>query len=230
MSELTMRVRSAVCAGLLAVLFAVLVAGAPGAAAAASADDAERAQIAAERAAIEARYQARERECMQRFVVTSCIDDAKRERRQGLDALKARQLALDEARRRARSAERSSELAAKAAEDAKRERAARAAAASAPAAVPHEGAASALPRLEIPRDRRGAASPPSAKPSAAESAAERQAREARNRAAFEARQRQAAQHREEVLDNTTRQMSERAPAASLPGPVPASSAASAPRR
>jgi colicin import membrane protein len=227
MSKLTIRVRSAVRAGLLGVL----VAGAARPAAAASADDAERAQIAAERAAIEARYEARERECTQRFVVTSCVDDAKRERREGLDVLKARQLALDEARRRARAAERSSELAAKAAEDAKRERAAHAAAASAPA-VRHDDAASAVPRLAIPRDRRGAASAPAAKSSAAESAAERQAREARNRAAFEARQRQAAQHREEVLDNATRQMNERAPAASLPVPaaVPEATAASPVRR
>ncbi len=99
---------------------------------AASADDAERASIAAERASIEARYAERERECVQRFVVTSCVDEAKRERRLGLDALKARQLALDEARRRARTAERSAELAAKAAEDAKREQAVHAPAASAP--------------------------------------------------------------------------------------------------
>ena len=87
------------------------------------ADDAERAAIAAERAAIDARFAARERECLQRFVVTSCVDDAKRERRIGLDGLKARQLALDEARRRARTDERSAEIAAKAAEDAKRQRA-----------------------------------------------------------------------------------------------------------
>ena len=101
---------------------------------AAAADDAERHRIAEERAAIEARYAVRTRECRDRFIVTSCVDDAKVERRRGLDALRTRQLALDEEKRRARTAERSAELAAKAADDARREqeRAARAASAPAP--------------------------------------------------------------------------------------------------
>ena len=103
-----------------ALLFAgALAAALP--ARAAGADDAERHRIAEERAAIEARYVARERECRDRFVVTSCVDDAKAERRHALDALRARQLKLDEEQRRARTAERSAELAAKAADDARRE-------------------------------------------------------------------------------------------------------------
>src|SRR5450432_402848 len=95
------------CGRLVALLASVTLAGV---AAAASADDTERQRIATERAAAEARYVARERECRERFVVTSCVDDAKRERRQVLDALKARQLRLDEAKRRARTDERSAEL------------------------------------------------------------------------------------------------------------------------
>ena len=83
----------------------------PASARAAAADDAERHRIAEERAAIEARYAARTRECRDRFIVTSCIDDAKVERRRGLDALRTRQLELDEEKRRARTAERSAELA-----------------------------------------------------------------------------------------------------------------------
>ena len=150
---------------------AALVASAAlaGAAAAASADDTERQHIATERAAAEARYAARERECRERFVVTSCVDDAKRERRQEVDALKARQLRVDEAKRRARTDERRAELAAKAAEDAQREQERAARAASAPAAgarrdgLPgtleprHDNAPSALPRLGGLRDRPGAA-------------------------------------------------------------------------
>ncbi|HEY5324743.1 MAG TPA: hypothetical protein VIK58_18095, partial [Caldimonas sp.] len=91
------------------------------------------ARIAAERAAVNARYVEQERECRTRFIVASCIDAAKRERRQELDMLRARQIVVDEARRRERAEARRSELAVKAAEDAKRdaERAARAA--SAPA-------------------------------------------------------------------------------------------------
>ncbi len=198
---------------------------------AASADDAERASIAAERASIEARYAARERECVQRFVVTSCVDEAKRERRLGLDALKARQLALDEARRRAHTAERSAELAAKAAEDAKREQAVHAPAASASrpprmarSATPSDSAASISKRWVLPPEHRRAASAAASRPSSAESAEVRQANEARNRAAFEARQRRAAEHREEALDKATRQMSEKPPARSLPVPPPASAA------
>ncbi|HEY3636284.1 MAG TPA: hypothetical protein VGK95_14635, partial [Caldimonas sp.] len=57
------------------------------AAAASAAEQAERAAISRERAEVEARYAARERECKTRFIVTSCVDEAKRDRRQGLDAL-----------------------------------------------------------------------------------------------------------------------------------------------
>ncbi len=96
------------------------------AAAAAVGEDNERARIAAERAALNARFAERDRECRARFVVTSCVDDAKRERRLGLDGLKARQLKLDEAKRRARTEERRAELAAKAADDARHERSGRA--------------------------------------------------------------------------------------------------------
>jgi colicin import membrane protein len=201
--------------------------------AAATSDDAERAQIATERAALESRYAAATHECRERFVVTSCVDDAKRERRKGLDALKARQLALDEAKRRARTAERSAELAAKAADDAKREHAPRAGSASAPAArhdglpraaaMPHAGAASAVPR-EVPHGRPSPGAASGAKTGHAESAETRQANEARSRASFATRQRQAAEHREEVIDKTTRHMTEKRPADSLPVPAPSSAA------
>ena len=55
-------------------LVGALAAAAP--ARAAESDDAERHRIAEERAAIEARYAARTRECRDRFIVTSCVDDA----------------------------------------------------------------------------------------------------------------------------------------------------------
>ena len=68
----------------------------------------------------------------QRFIVTSCLDEAKAERRQALDKLRERQIVLDEARRQERSETRKAELQEKAAEDARREsaRAAHAAASS----------------------------------------------------------------------------------------------------
>ena len=217
-------------AGLVAVLLALASLAPP--TRATGADDAERAAIAAERAAIDARFAARERECLQRFVVTSCVDDAKRERRIGLDSLKARQLALDEARRRARTDERSAEIAAKAAEDANRQRATTPAPASSPsapdaapqAATPNAVPASAAKKASAPRQQSRPASASAAKTSRSESAEERAANEAHNRAAYESRQREAAAHRAEVLENTHRRLTEKPPARSLPVPSPASAA------
>ena len=199
-----------------------------------AADDEERGRIAAERAEIESRYSARERECRDRFVVTSCVDDARRERRRGLDALRARQIQLDEARRRERAAERSAELAAKAAEDAQRdrEREARAAAQArrepprpleprrnAPAAG---DAASQAARRGSGVDRPAAKSGPhAAKAAPAESAAARREREERSRTSYEARQRHAAEHRTEVNDKAAQREKEHPPAAHLPVPASA---------
>lgn len=197
----------------------------------------ERQRIASERAAAEARFAARERECRTRFVVTSCIDEAKSERRDALDKLRARQLGADEVRRRERAAQRQSELAAKAAEDARadKERKARVAAASA------SGAASQSARIRVSSPRRGtspersasAASAASSRatapdkllgfsPHPVEAAAVRKEREARSRAAFEKRRQAAIEHREESTTATLRRMSSKSPAAPLPAPSAAS--------
>ncbi|MEO8525058.1 MAG: hypothetical protein ABI460_10085 [Caldimonas sp.] len=197
----------------------------------------ERQRIASERAAALARYASRERECKTRFIVTSCIDDAKSERREALDKLRARQLGADEVRRRERAAERQSELAEKAAEDARLEsaRAARGAAAAA------SGVASQGSRMRIPSPRRPAAperavrgaSAPAPRlhapekalgvsPVPRESAAVRHEREERSRAAFQARQDKAAEHREDSTTATVRRMASKSPAAALPAPSTAS--------
>jgi hypothetical protein len=212
-----------------ALLLAFAVA-ASGAAVAASADDTERSRIAEERAAIESRYAARERECRDRFVVTSCVDDAKRDRRRGLDALRSRQIKLDEAKRRERSAERGAELAGKAAEDARREQERAARSASAPAR--REAPRPLEPRHDRPAGPTGAASAalghdrPAAigdglglKPGGRESAAQRREREARHRDSFETRQRQAAEHRDEVMEKAAQRLKEHRPAAPLPVPA-----------
>jgi hypothetical protein len=224
------------CAAVAAAGDAGRTTASAGPAGAASASEQHR--IAAERAAAEARFAARERECRTRFIVTACIDEAKSERRDALDKLRARQLGADEVRRRERAAERQSELAAKAAEDARlgKERAAR-------AAVTTASGASQTPRIRIASPRRGspaeraasAASGPMLRNSgpdkafglsrrASEPAAVRQAREARSRAAFEKRQRQAAEHREVVSTETLRRMASKPPAAALPAPSAASAA------
>jgi hypothetical protein len=195
---------------------------------AAAADGAERRRIAEERAAIEARYAARTRECSDRFIVTSCVDDAKVERRRGLDALRARQLELDEEKRRARTAERNAELAAKAADDARRERERAAHAASAP--PPREprpleprrenaasAAASTSAGARIRPDAQGAGHAKKSAPS--ETAEQRREREERHRASFETRQQQAEAHRQEALEKAAQRQKARPPAAPLPVPA-----------
>ena len=66
----------------------------------------DRARIASERAAIEAAWVARERECSTRFAVTSCVEEAQRARRAGLAELRRQEIVLDEALRRERAAAR----------------------------------------------------------------------------------------------------------------------------
>ena len=62
---------------------------------------AERKQIQQDRAAAEARYKQAEAECQTRFAVSGCIADAQAQRRTELTELRQRELALDEAKRRA---------------------------------------------------------------------------------------------------------------------------------
>ncbi|MEO8835501.1 MAG: hypothetical protein ABI364_02040, partial [Caldimonas sp.] len=144
----------------------------------------------------------------------------------------ARQLRLDETKRRERTAERRSELAAKAAEDAQRERARAAKDASAPASsarrkgVPHaleprhDGAAERAPKPGALRDQRGTGrSGAKGKRGSNESAAERGAREERSEGAFAERQREAAVHRQEVLSRAAKRMKEGSPAEPLPIPA-----------
>jgi len=199
----------------------------------ARAAESEQSRINQERAEIEATYSERERACRDRFVVTSCIDDAKRDRRRGLDALRARQLKLDEESRRERTAARRAELAAKASEDARREQERAARAASAPADAPL-ASRSLEPKRDVPADagrpaHAGSDRPLSTadrlgiKPAEHGSAEERHQREERSRASYEARQRQAAAHRQEVQEEAAKRLKERPPAAPLPVPGAASS-------
>ncbi len=209
----------AVVLAAIALLASAMVRAAP-------ADDAERAKLGQERATIDARYAARLDECHQRFVVASCVEDAKRDRRRGLDALRSRQIALDETQRKERSAARRSELSVNAAEQARREvaRASRpAGAGSEPAAHDDEASpasetrrstgehAAASKRQSIGTDDRKS-------DAKAAGAAERAAKEGRSRATFEARQQHAAEHREEVIGKTIERMKDRPAATPLPLP------------
>jgi colicin import membrane protein len=199
----------------------------------------ETARIVKERAAAEAQFLGRERECRQRFVVTSCLDEAKAERRQSLDQLRARQLIIDEARRHARSEQRKAELTDKAAEDARRSSAhaalAAASAAASDAGPPGRSRPFAPPPPESaraatggPRDRaRSPGTGVGIEPQPRESKALREEREASRRAAFEARNAEAAAHRAEVIERTTKRLAQKAPAAPLPPAASAVSSAAA---
>ncbi|HEX6705441.1 MAG TPA: hypothetical protein VF169_11825 [Albitalea sp.] len=105
------------------LLFLALFAGVPVAAMALdpAAERAERARIESERKQAEADYTRRELECRERFVVTSCLDDARRDRRLALEGLRHQQAILDEAQRKQRAAQRMDDIRGKVSEaDARR--------------------------------------------------------------------------------------------------------------
>jgi colicin import membrane protein len=174
-------------------------------------DAAERERISAERAVVETRFAEERLACERNFVVTSCVDAARKRERDGLARLRRQEALLDEAQRRQRAAERIAAIRTKvsAEEDRRREQAAQ-------------------PRRERPL----LPQPPSAGPAPAGRAASAPAprsatanaqREARNRARFDARQREAREHRDAAQRRTAQRVKQgHAPAAPLPVPGAAS--------
>ena len=73
-------------------------------------ETAERERIRAEREQVESTYRQREAECRQRFVVTPCLEDARRDRRQANERLRQQLEVLDEAQRKQRAAQRMEEI------------------------------------------------------------------------------------------------------------------------
>lgn len=63
--------------------------------------DDERQRLAQQRAAIESEFERGERACAQRFAVTQCVDGLKEQRRSALAELRRKEVALEEAERRA---------------------------------------------------------------------------------------------------------------------------------
>lgn len=173
-------------------------------AAAPDTDAAERARIAAERQAVEARYDAARRDCETRFVVNPCLDQARQDRRAALEPLQRQIHLLDDARRRARAVERLRSIQA-------RESQAAAMPALSPAA-PASTASAAPPPSPPPPVRRAVRPPPSAS-AAAEAARQRQAQQ-------QQRLKDAEAHQEAVQARNARRDAQRPPAAGLPVPVP----------
>ena len=161
-------------------------------------DETERAQIRQRGDAIEAEHALREQTCRKQFVVTPCLDKARADKQESLRALRAQELALDDAQRRERALAQANRVAEKTQlrDQAK------------PAPPPKRPHAPAAPK---------AVKPPKAQASAA--AADRSAEEQSHRAAFEARQREIQVHRAEVEKRNTERAKHKAP---KPLPAPAS--------
>ena len=209
---------------LLTLLVAALILG--GAASMAGAEDlrslsSERGRIESERAAAEARYAGRMRSCEGRFVVTSCVEEARRERRDTLTRLRREQNQIDDAMRKARAAERTEAIRKREASEAQRAR-------DATPREPRQPAQRATPEPRTPRtagteshDRpnsAGAGVPPGSAPSPEQ----RRQQEARSRATFDAAQRAAEAHRLEVESRNAERAAKHKPAAPLPVPGAAS--------
>ena len=79
-----------------------------------------RASLQDEIQRIESQYATDEAECHTRFVVASCVDDARRRRREALEPARARLLAYDDAERREKAQERLRAIDAKKAQVAQR--------------------------------------------------------------------------------------------------------------
>ena len=185
------------------------------------AEASQRERYAAERAAGEARYGERERACRDRFVVTSCVDDAKRERRETLTRLKREQNQVGDRQRKARAAERTESIRQREAAEAQRARQSathepRESAKRAPSdghsvKSGDGGSSAASTPARSGRAQGSLGTPPGEAP--------RGEQEARSRATFDAAHREAEAHRAEVEQRNAQRASKRKGAAHLPPPA-----------
>jgi colicin import membrane protein len=206
--------------GLIAAFLLAASAVAPVRAMDAASERAERDRLKAEREQAEAAYVTRERGCREKFIVTSCIEQARRDRRQALERLRLQQEVLDEAQRKQRAAQRVDDIRNKVStEEAKqrdsagkpRRRAEPASAAPAP-----EPAASGPTAIVINEPPSAVAKPTAARASEAQVHAQKEA-------AYERRLEEAREHRAQVeRRNAERAASGKPPAKSLPTPAASS--------
>ena len=210
------------------ILLLSLCATAPAWAISPADDAAERQRIAGEKAEVEKAYAAREAECRRRFIVTSCLDAARRDRREAVERLRQQEVVLDEAQRKLRAAQRIEEIRSKvSADEAKRreaearvqareaqrqEQAARVEAAASAASAPSAAAAASAPVR--------ARTPPTKRPVDAGKAAQ----------AYEQRQQQAQEHRAAVERRNAERAGKNKPSRPLPAPASGSSSMLEPPR
>lgn len=197
------------------IVLAAWVASSSGAAVAQTPPADERERIARERAQVQATFEAQEAQCQQRFVVTPCIDAARRAERDALARLRRQEVLLDEQARKRRAAQRTQAIRESIREDEEHRRAERAAAAG--RAEPTERADLAPTPARSERARRETVIPAPAERT--ENEADRKAGEQERVARREAEQRAVQAHREAVeARNAQRAASGKAPAAPLPVP------------
>jgi hypothetical protein len=176
---------------------------------------AEHAAIVKERKEANARFEAQQRVCQARFVVTSCMNEATAARRAVLTRLHERELEIDDAQRRETAALREAAIAEKASK----------AASAAPAAEPHaseprhEG--SRKPSTPNPPAMKRPSTGASGAPSASAAAGQRKLTEQRNEAAYAAKAREVEAHREAVLKRNAERAAKGKVAAPLPTPASA---------
>jgi colicin import membrane protein len=178
-------------------------------------DAAERERIAGERAVVETRYAEERLACQQNFVVTSCVEDARRREREALGGLRRQEALLDEAQRRQRAAERMAAIRAKVSAEEERQRDM---AANPRRVRPLQPMAPSAGPAAPAR----AASAPAPQTATAPAAGERESRETRSRARFEARQREAREHREAAQRRSVQRAKQGRQASTLPPPAAAS--------
>jgi colicin import membrane protein len=181
-----------------------------------SADDRQR--LASERAAAEARYAARIEECRKRFVVTACVDEAKRERREVEARLRQQRNVLDDVQRKSQADARQRAIDQKQQEATARTRPSERSSPAAPERPKSHAAERAASGSETkPEPRRPQPRPSHVKvaPAGEQRSAEE---EARSREALESAQRQAAARRAEVERRNAERASRRKPATALPVP------------
>jgi colicin import membrane protein len=178
---------------------------------------AERTRIRAEIAAAENAFDAQARDCRARFIVTACVDEARRTRDERVQALRREQSLLDETQRRRRAAQRQAQIRAKVEAAAERER-------RADAAAPVASAPGTRVVTRAPTRRAQAA--PAATPAASDARqAERDAQAARR--VQERRALQDALRKER--EATARRAQQRAEQNKPVAPLPLPGAASVPR-
>jgi len=174
-------------------------------------DAAQREQIKTERAAAEARYKQAEADCSKRFAVSGCLAEAQAQRREAMTGLRAREVALDEAQRKA-----------DAEESARRVQAKQAEAASKPPPVPRAASAPASAAASAAAGRA-----PSERARQRSKTAEDATLAAARVAAQQRRASEAAAHRQEVEQRNAERSARGKKSTPLPVPSAASVAATA---